>query len=218
MISPAAPDGGLERRVALRYQQQGYDVVVHPSVDELPFDLDGYEPDLIATRGDEKLIIEVRPSVLRCSIDRLIEAADRVRTSPPWQLLLVTEDDVPGELLPGADLTVPTWDEIDRRLAEIDPMGDGPARLLLAWAVLEAALRRHAFDSALPIQRLPTSALIKQLYTQGELPADHFETLIRLLDQRNRVAHGFSFDATTGEVDQLLFIIRNLLKFWNEPA
>ena len=218
MISPAAPDGGLERRVALRYQQQGYDVVVHPSADELPFDLDGYEPDLIATRGDEKLIIEVRPSVIRGSIDRLIEAADRVRTSPPWQLLLVTEDDVPGELLPGVDLTLPGWEEIHRRLADVDGVGEGPARLLLAWAVLEAALRRHAFDSALPLQRLPTSALIKQLYTQGELPADHFEALIRLLDRRNRVAHGFSFDATTGEVGQLLFIIRNLLEFWNEPA
>jgi hypothetical protein len=218
MISPAAPDGGLERRVALRYQQQGYQVVVHPSADQLPFDLDGYEPDLIATRGDEKLIIAVRPSVMRGSIDRLIEAADRVRTSPPWQLLLVTEDDVPGELLPGADLVLPDWDEIHRRLAELDRVGEGSARLLLTWAVLEAALRRHAFDSALPIHRLPTSALIKQLYTQGELPADHFETLIRLLDQRNRVAHGFSFDATTGEVVQLLFIIRNLLEFWNEPA
>jgi hypothetical protein len=218
MISPAAPDGGLERRVALRYQEQGYDVVVHPSADELPFDLDGYEPDLIATRGDEKLIIEVRNSVMRGSIDRLIEAADRVRTSPPWQLLLVTEDDVPGELLPGADLTLPGWAEIHHRLAEIDCVGDGPARLLLAWAVLEAALRRHAFDSALPIHRLPTSALVKQLYTQGELPADAFETLLRRLEQRTLVAHGFAFEGTAGAAGELRAILEHLLDFWRQPA
>jgi hypothetical protein len=218
MISPAAPDGSLERRVALRYQQQGYDVIVHPSADELPFDLDGYEPDLIATRGAEKLIIEVRNSVLRGSIDRLIEAADRVRTSPPWQLLLVTEDDVPGELLPGADLTLPRWDEIHHRLAELDRVGEGPARLLLAWAVLEAALRRHAFDSALPIHRLPPSALIKQLYTQGELPADEFDTLIRLLNERTLVAHGFDLEDSTGAAGELRAIIHLLLDFWRQPA
>jgi hypothetical protein len=218
MISPAAPDADLERRVAQRYQQEGYDVVMHPAATELPFDLDGYAPDLLATRGDEKLMIEVRSSVMRTSIDRLIEAADRVRTSPPWQLLLVTEDDVPGELLPGSDLTLPTWDEILCHLAELRPASEGPAGFLLAWGVLEGALRRHAFDSALPIHRLPTSALLKQLYTQGELPAEPFEALTCLLDQRNRVAHGFSFSEPTGAFGELRAIIVHLLEFWKQPA
>ncbi|HEY7768573.1 helix-turn-helix domain-containing protein [Longimicrobium sp.] len=208
----------LERHVAHRYRQEGYDVVVHPSADAFPFDLDGFEPDLIATRGDEKLIIQVRNSVMSGSIDRLIEAADRVRNSPPWQLLLVTEDDVPGAVTPGEDLALPTWEEIHHRLAGVDQVMDRPAGLLLGWVVVEAALRRHAFESALPIQRLPTSALIKLLYTQGELPADTFETLIRLHHQRNRLAHGFALEDTTGAAGELRAILEHLLDFWRQPA
>jgi hypothetical protein len=125
---------------------------------------------------------------------------------------------VPGELVPGADLALPAWSEIHHRLGELDRVGEGPGRLLLGWAVLEAALRRHAVDSALPIERLPTPALIKQLYTQGELPADAFEALLRLLDGRNLVAHGFAFDDATGAATELRAIIEGLLDFWRQPA
>ena len=217
MISPAGWENDLERRVAERYRDEGFDVRVHPSADDLPLDLGGYRPNLIATRGSERLLIAVRGSVMQSSIDRLIEAADRVRTTP-WKLLLVTGDDVPGELMPGADLALPEWPEIHHQITKLDGERDGPATLLFAWVVMEAVLRRHALDVSLPIHRLPTSGLIKQLYTQGELPAEPFETLMGLLDQRGRVAHGFSFEAAPGEIEELRATIAELLTFWSEPA
>lgn len=216
MISPAAWENDLERRVAERYRDDGFEVRVHPSADDLPFDLGGYRPNLIATRGNERLLIAVRGSVMQSSIDRLIEAADRVRTTP-WKLLLVTGDDVPGESVPGADLALPEWQEIHHQIAKLDGERDGPATLLFAWAVLEAVLRRHALDASLPIHRLPTPGLIKQLYTQGELPAEPFDRLMLMLDQRDRVAHGLSFEAAPGEIVELRAMITELLTFWSEP-
>lgn len=217
MISPPAWENDLERRVAERYRDEGYDVLVHPTVSDVPPDLEGYTPNLIATRGDQKLLIAVRGSVMRSSVDRLVEAADRVRATQ-WKLILVTGDDVPGELMPGAEVAVPAWEEIHEQIGRLEDAGEGPGSFLVAWGVMEAVLRRHAVDSALPIHRLPTSGLIQLLYTHGELPLEGYPPLMRLLEDRDRLAYGFSFHAPSGATACLRDMISEFLKYWREEA
>lgn len=194
MTETRATESELVRRVAQRYRDEGYDVRIEPSSGELPFDVGGYQPDLLAIRGDEHLMIEVKTSSRREPLDRLVAVANVVRQHPQWRFLLVTSDDVArGDLvLPEQDL--PTWSDLRKELEnvrQLETNGAHSAALLVTWSLLEGILRRHSWDEHLPIHRLPTSALIKQMYSLGELSAAYYDSLLQILTTRNEAAHGF---------------------------
>jgi hypothetical protein len=184
----------MVRRVAQRYRDEGYDVQMEPSTSDLPFDVGGYRPDLLAVRGDEHLMIEVKLSSRHEPPDRLVEVADTVRQHPQWRFLLVTSDDVArGDLvLPEQDL--PTWSDLRGQLENVQQLeanGAHASALLITWSLMEGILRRHSWDEHLPIHRLPTSALIKQMYSLGELSAADYDSLLKGMSTRNEAAHGF---------------------------
>lgn len=197
MISATNSGYDLEMRVAEQYRQDGYFVIQEPNDSELPFDLDGYTPDLIAMRDpNHNLIIEVKRSSATSSAERYSKVAQIVAGHIGWRFLLITEDDV---TLIGnePDADTPTWTSIRNHLER----GASPtlvqfpeARFLYAWSILESTLRRVALDNHIPIERQGTIALMNQLYSLGELDIDQFDVLKATLNTRNRVAHGFKVD------------------------
>jgi len=221
-MTAASPLGqNLERRVAEQYRRERYSIVVNPSRDQLPFDLDDYQPDLIATRGGERLIIAVKSSARRAPMDRLIEIAERVRAHPPWRFFLITEEDVPGGPVSVPYTLVPIWRELAHSLsqaAQLELVGEHGATILWTWALVEGILRRRALDTGLPIHRMPTSALIKQLYSLGEISAADYETLLRSLETRNRLAHGFGVSAPHSEDQVLRDLASRLLLEWEASS
>ena len=48
------------QKVAERYEQNGYEVVVDPLPEDIPAFLQGYRPDLLAYKGDEKVAVEIK--------------------------------------------------------------------------------------------------------------------------------------------------------------
>lgn len=60
METPTIAEQQRARAVAEDYRRRGYDVVEEPSLESLPDFLAGYQPDLIARRGKETVVVEVK--------------------------------------------------------------------------------------------------------------------------------------------------------------
>lgn len=207
----------MERAAAAMLAKDGYQVETNPDLKCLPFDLRGYRPDLIATRDDEKLIVEVKGSVLRASIDRYKEIAELVSSYPGWRFVLVTPDDISDV---GASRIL-GWEQIIKRrlgAARLLETGQTSAAFLLLWTALEAAMRRQARESQDPAERLPVSSLVKHLYSSGELSMEQYDRANRHLRTRNQVAHGYEVDRLDRECQGLGALLDEVLAYWADAG
>jgi len=203
--------------VRAEYEARGYEVVTDPGPDDVPFDLDGFCPDLLARgRGANHLIV-VRGSAQWVSMGRLSEAAAEVRKHPGWHLTLVTADDVELVGAPGLDDSLPSWPRLradaSRAFGMVHAGAEPDASFFVLWATLEGVLRKTAECAGLPIERLPTADVLPSLYDFGGLSTEQYDRLRALLALRNRVAHGFpaSRKELEGGVKDLMDVLASLL-------
>jgi REase_AHJR-like len=171
----------------------GYKVSIEPLISSLPFELGGYSPDLIATKDNEGIILEIKTSPDRLSVDRFQDIAERVATHPGWRFLLVTLDDINEKILPASADELPSWAELNSRLIKLNKLIQDsflePAFLFL-WSILEAALRKRAITQNIPISRFPTKKLLNHSFSSGEISISEFDLFTSYLEVRNRIAHG----------------------------
>ena len=83
--------------------------------------------------------------------------------------------------------------------------------------VVRVLLRHREYDvpavqerAQLPLASLPPSALIREIYSAGEIDRKQFETLLRLLPLRNELVHGFGSPAV-GQAEELGLVVNSLL-------
>ena len=201
------------------YTEQGFAVKAEPETRDLPFDLGGYVPDLLVEKGDQHLLVEVKSAGIPLSADRLQALAATIRQHAGWRFLLVTADDVAAGLLPdsvGELVSGQALTERARRAEHLLSLGETDAAFLMLWSALEALLRQHATQVALPIERLPTAALLDYLYSQGELTFEQFEQAQAALQVRNRLVHGYEATETSRETRPLHTLVADLLQEWQQ--
>ena len=80
-------------------------------------------------------------------------------------------------------------------------------------------MRQLAVATATPVERLPASKLMNQLYTIGYISVSELQIAKQFLQLRNQVAHGFRPD----DGDDLIKAFSMLLSGWvaswrNEPV
>lgn len=204
--------------IASKLEQDGYTVVIEPSSQELPFDLGHYRPDLVATRGHQGgIILEVKSSSSRLSVDRFQELADTIATHDGWRFLLVTSDDISGNGLISSHDPLPDWESFQSKIQEIEKLIQArmsePA-LLYSWSTLEAILRKRAIAQNLPVERFPFLQLLNHMYSSGEISMDEFDHIKARLEKRDRIAHGLMAVVKAEELEELLAIIRSLMEQW----
>jgi hypothetical protein len=188
-------DKKLENRVADNYRSQGYEVIHSPNVNEIPFDLDNYCPDLLVkTSASRGLIIEIEDVATNLAIERYSKIAKAISEYGDWRFLLITSEDatpIAEEDIADDRLTRPQILKRKERIAKLMSIGDREAAFFSLWIFAEILMRRHARQVFIPIDRLPTILMINHLYDQAEIPLDQFDRLISLMEIRNRIAHGF---------------------------
>jgi hypothetical protein len=178
------------------YEKQGYTVVERPGPEEFPFQAGygaRYRPAMLARRGKENVVIEIRESADQAS-DRLIERSQAIRKQPNWRFYLVTSDDVVPHDAPGIQGGPPCWPELEHTVGEALALAQPlPSwmRLLVLFTALEGVLRRIAVDDGMPVDRLPASTLITALYDYGLIPIDAYERLMAAHEVHRRVRHGY---------------------------
>lgn len=200
--------------LAQKYQADGYEVIVEPSSDLIPFDLEGYHPDLLAIKDNSKLIIEIKNNFKKISIERFQTIAQLIAKHEGWRFVLVTANDAQENEEIDAETAYLTWDEIAKQITQISSVINvigNSAALLYIWGICEAALRRYAFESAIPVERLPFINIAKHLYSVGELSITELNTLLAAQKYRNKAAHGFKVNVSRDTLDRLIDFIKKTL-------
>lgn len=206
--------------LARRYRGEGYEVVVEPRKDDLPESLQRFRPDLIARRGSEGVVVEIkrrRPATAgaEAQIERLAQA---VRALPDWRFELVLIDDVvEGPASAGRDWSV---EDVRRALGEVEELIRGdrvePA-LLLLFAAAEAHLRSVAAAEGVTVLSQGVSPLISALTSAGVLSRQEYTKLMDGLAARNAVAHGRRPEPMPDR-DALLRLVEIVCEIGREPA
>jgi len=177
------------------YSSQGYEVVHQPHNQQLPFDLNGYTPNLLVKiSADQGFIVEVKDVATNLAVSHYRDIAKSVAHHSGWRFLLITGEDatpIAEEDMVDDKLTRSQILDRKERIAKLISVGEHEAAFLLLWIFAEILMRRHARHLLIPIDRLPTILMIHHLYTQLAISPDQFERAITLNEIRNRVAHGF---------------------------
>jgi hypothetical protein len=207
----------LESKVAEKYRQQGFDVIVAPQPKDLPFDLGDYQPDLLVKKSaDEGYVIEIKRNAQYMPIERYREIAEIIAQQEGWRFLLVTGDD----LFPvgSDDDGVLSWEQILHRQKSAERLfsfGEMEGAFFIFWRVLEALLRRQAQQVLIPIERLSALSLSNHLYSQGELSMSQFDRAKSLHTLRNRLVHGYQAPDLREPTQELHELVNELVSLWH---
>ena len=202
-----------------KYRDEGFTVIQNPKADQLPFDLDNYQPDILATKNQNEsgLIIEVKTSISPVSVERLQSVAEEISRHPGWRFLLVTLEDIEAESLPGTSEELPSWEELINYFSQVSKLIENnniePAFLFL-WSVFEGALRKRAVDVSIPVERLPVIRLLRTMYSLGELSISEFDIIQAYLEKRNRLANGYIQKLNSEVLGKFLMLIVELFDEW----
>ena len=194
-----------------RLASAGYRLVRRPDPLQLPDFLRDAAPDAVALGGPPNLLIEV---VRRSAFDDVrVETGKigRIKSSlaghPDWRLeVILARQSVAAPKAASAAEIAQRIDEV-RRLSASEPSG----ALLLAWSLLEAAVRGLEPDSGQPA--LSPGDLIELAVSLGYVSQGEGEVLRLMARRRNAIAHGdLSAPATAAEVADLLERVARLVE------
>lgn len=176
-----------------KYEADGYVVGLR---ERLPEPFDQFTADAIARRGDELVVVEVKPADMSDRArDRLARLSDILGSGCGWRLDIYTYS---PEMQPAQ----PAIDEVERRVHEArDIAGASPeAAALLMWSAVEGALLWIAHEREIaPADPLPKRSLVQQLTIDGILSDNQAAELKAFADHRNAIAHGMTADSLTPE-------------------
>ena len=195
------------KSLAEKYVNEGFDVVIEPKMNQLqlPFDLGNYQPDIIATKNNSGLVIDVKTSPSRVSVENLQDISEKISRHSGWHFLLVTLEDLPS------------WEELIDNFSQVGKLIENnniePAFLFL-WSVFEGALRKRAVDASIPIERLPVIRLLRSMYSLGELSISEFDIIQACLKERNRMVHGYIQKLDLEVLHTFIMLIVKLLVEW----
>lgn len=207
--------------IAADLESRGYQVIIDPrpnNLQNLPFNLGDYRPDLIAFKDQGGCVVEVKLKSDRIPVEYFQDIAQRISQHQHWRFLIATLDDL-NELDfidPAHDL--PDWQELKKRLEIVDQLLKDsllePAFLYL-WSLIEVSLRKQAIAAAIPIERRSLIKLIRYMYDVGELSLETYETLDSFIPLRNKVIHGLGLSLERQDCQELLDLSRDLLTQWS---
>lgn len=180
-------------RIARRYRDEGFHVIVHPHGDLVPPFLAGFELDMIATRGNEGVVVEVKMNRIDLSSDPCVpRLAEIVNAQPGWRLdLVVLEAETQVERA-AHEAGEPSDEQLGQILKTADELADnGYANYacVAAWAGLEAAMRRVRDEGEL-YGRTTATELMRTLYSNGILSREQFNRLRESDKIRTQAVHG----------------------------
>jgi hypothetical protein len=195
--------------VADHYRDEGYQVTLAANTGVLPSEIDHLREsvNLIAHRGDETVVIEVKRRDQLHGINPLAEAIKQ--NFPKWRydLVVYPPDGVDGIPLEDGE---PDPDYVEALLKEAHELldsGKQRASFLITWAAAESAMRTLARREKLEIGNGDPGFVLKTLYSNGVVSFEVYERFWGSLDDRNRLVHGLSVDGP--DPDDIRFMIES---------
>jgi uncharacterized protein YutE (UPF0331/DUF86 family) len=195
--------------VASQYRSEGYQVAVHPNASQAPPFAAGLLVDLLATRGDEHVVVLVKESAEALRKDpQSLRIAEAVNAQPGWRFDVVVLNGSSRTERLAREAAEPSVDAILRNLEHAErtaQAGDPSTSFILAWASLEAAMRRTVRASGLELPNISPIFLLRTLYSNGLLEREEFDRLNGYFGLRNSVVHGL--EAPPIDSEPILYIV-----------
>ncbi|MDB5288850.1 MAG: hypothetical protein JWL69_91 [Phycisphaerales bacterium] len=184
------------RELADEYRERGYRAVIYPGERELPVFLKGTRIDLLAEGPKEKVVVALAVADELSKSARITKLAKLLDDRAGWRFEVDVMAAPPRaeELEHDTSLRPLTADEIPSRLSEawgLRQGGHSEAAHLLAWAAIEALMRKVLVSQGIGVRESVPSTLVKSLYSFGLVSKGDYEILRKALDQRNALVHGF---------------------------
>jgi hypothetical protein len=179
------------RQLAREYEKRGYEVIVGPKREQLPRFFGSYRPDLIATKKNQQVAVEVKSRRSLSSSKQLAEIAKSIEQHPNWRLELVVTNptDVEDEVGSYLDVGISKRWLADAR--DLFRQKKDEAAILIGWSAAEAALRTIALNENVPHKQGGIGYLLKLLYSRGLVNRGDFQILDEIGNIRSHIAHGF---------------------------
>jgi REase_AHJR-like len=197
--------------------EDGYEILSSASDFKLPFDLDGYSPDLIATKNGGGVIVDIKASRNRSPIDLFQGIAKKISTYPGWRFLIVSLSDEGENALQLTHESLPSWKELASQLVSLDALNQDALfepSVLFASRILEAILRKRVMALDMPIASFPIINLLNHLFSNGEISIVQFDLFKSFLAMRNSVAHGMRVAVDTETLTLVKAAIQSLVVQW----
>ncbi len=180
--------GQYKERIAADLQRDGWEVLGGERIDRLPMALRQLQPDLIAIRGNEIMVGEIK-SRNSSELQDLKAVADTIARLPNIRLeVFWFGDEFATD--PGRERVR----EYASEAATLLRIGSLASAAVMAWAATEGAIDYFITDTKAPVPDTPghprdTWSLLSRLYSLGYINEEDFKQLTNLRKQRNAAAH-----------------------------
>jgi hypothetical protein len=157
----------------------------------LPSFLCGFSPDLIATSGDNHVVLEFKRAADLKGCNEIKELAAAVDQRGGWRFELIALGPSPR------DVVVPSETSLDRlteRALALYDSGWPDAAPLYAVSVLEELIRDAGAQYRIKGKLHATKAIVGDLVFRGVVGEEVADALDLAWDRRNRIVHGSMSD------------------------
>jgi transcriptional regulator with AAA-type ATPase domain len=179
--------------VAREYTNKGYKVAVRPRGLSLPQFLRDFEPDIVAEKQGDRVVIEVKSQESLRKTSKITSLASAIETQPKWRLELVVTNPRRGLDVETATVILSS-NEIVERLQSAEKLleiGQLTAAFLFAWIVLEAKMRRILQLERRASEEMSSIGTLKTVYSLGHIDRDGYDFLSSCYNKRSQFLHGF---------------------------
>jgi REase_AHJR-like len=210
-------------RVAQSYARQGYQVVVHPGAEELPAFAKDFRVELLGKREPGGVLVTVKKNRQEFAAEPdLGRYAEVTGAQPGWRfdfVILEAEDPQARDLRGAEEPTDADLNKVLHNAEQLVGTGYANAAFLLAWAGLEAAMRRRLrVEGEAPGGRTSARGMLNELYSEGILSTEELPELEILFQVRNQVVHGFAAQPSEREAVPFLIALARRLLSESQPA
>jgi uncharacterized protein YutE (UPF0331/DUF86 family) len=201
-------------QLAAEYQSHGYEIEYHASLPALPKSLEGFKPDLIARRGDETVVFEIKSHAEMSENRQFKELATYINSIPGWRLevaVVKPKRSAQAEELELIDLkTINSYRGVSDQLISQKYYG---LALIVLWTSVEAALRHLAKNSGIKLRNESTQYTLKKLFSYGLLSKKTFHSFEECLSYRNQLIHGYkSSESDVAQIEKMQQAVLGLIK------
>lgn len=199
-------------QLANKLEVEGYSVTTIPKEADLPFSLEGYVPDLVATKPGDNLVVEIKLKSNPQDLDRYRRVIDIVESHPGWRFLLqtISELEQPERTPTTAPLEVAAIQRYVARTSKILEAGVPDLAIPYLWNAIIALLRVLASRVGVAYEDIADRSLINKIYSLGLVSNHDHECLLNWNQLRNEVVHSTSPKVTPQTVDEIVRYVETL--------
>jgi|SRR5262245_33321998 len=211
----------IEQRLAYladRYRSQGYQVVIRPEPKDLPDFAKTFKVEIVARRNDGSALVSAKKSPKELEADpNVANYAEITEKQPGWRFdVVILGPDDETKMPDRRDATEPSEEDLRLQIENVGKLLNANVNqqaLVLAWSVLEAAMRRRlqAEGEEAGWGTSPRT-MLNELLSSGALSNSVFRDLEGLFQARSAIVHGFTTPIVEpSAVHFILDIARRLL-------